>query len=85
MPYLPLGWLSTPVPFGRPGGLFYPSPGCGAGASYSPPVDGRDIATRALPARTHPAGPGLAPVSVEADPTVMQRLLTLYEKIGRAP
>ena len=80
-------WRASALPSGAEEELESGSPGprIDLVVEYSPPVDGRDIATRALPARTHPAGPGLAPVSVEADPTVMQRLLTLYEKIGRAP
>jgi hypothetical protein len=52
---------------------------------YEPPVDGRVVAPRALPPPTRHAAPELEPEPVEADPTVMQRLLTLYERIGQAP
>jgi hypothetical protein len=52
---------------------------------YEPPVDGHGVATSALPPPTRPAAPGLEPEPIEADATVMQRLLTLHERIGQAP
>jgi hypothetical protein len=82
-------WRGSPL---RPGGeeeleSRSPRPRIDLVVEYEPPVDERSAATGASPARTHLAGPELAtaPVPVEVDPTLMQRLLTLYEKLGRAP
>jgi len=52
---------------------------------YEPPVDRSVVAPRALPSPTRHAAPEFEPEPVEADLTVMQRLLTLHERIGQAP
>ena len=56
-----------------------------------PPVEALGLETRAPPVGTYSAAADLAPATPSTEPsessehTVMQRLLTLYEKIGRAP
>jgi hypothetical protein len=80
-------WQASALPSGAEEKLdgWSPAPRIDLVVEYEPPVDGREVATRASPPQTHPAVPELAPLPVEANPTVMQRLLTLYEKIERSP
>jgi hypothetical protein len=80
-------WRASALPPGAEAerGSGSPAPRIDLVVEYEPPVEGRDVAPRASPAQTHPAVPELAPLPVEPNPTVMQRLLTLYEKIERSP